>query len=63
MLICVCSDFRNFEYRANVIPKVDESLYFPHFGTYKVKKIIYNISDDSNNNKIMFVEVIADKVS
>lgn len=63
MLIYVYSDFRNFKYSANVIPKVDEFLYFPHFGTYKVKKIIYNISDDSNNNKIMFVEVFADKVS
>lgn len=63
MLIHVCSDFKSFKYSANVIPKVDEFLYFPHFGTYKIKKIIYNISDDSNNNKIMFVEVIADKVS
>ena len=63
MTIYVHSESRDIYYHSDIIPKVDEFLYFPHFGTYKVKKIIYNISDDSNNNRIMFVEVIADKVS
>lgn len=62
MYIYVHSENKNFKYYSDIIPKKDEILYFPHFGSYKIEKIIYNISDDTLYNKLMFIDIYTSKV-
>ena len=64
--ITVCdtdgTTFRN--YQAYAVPHIGEFLYFPHFGTFEVIAVVYNISDDRPNQdmyeELMFVQVIID---
>ena len=49
---------RELHYKSNIIPRIDELVYFPHHGTFRVKKIVYHISDDcENDNELMWVEI------
>ena len=48
---------------SDVVPRKNEILYFPHFGSFKVEKIVYRISDDNNKdeNKLMWIDVYVNK--
>ena len=49
-------------YSSSIIPKIGETLYFPHHGSFSVIDVIYHVSDDVDNielgNQVMFIEVI-----
>lgn len=47
------------KYETDIIPHIDEDIYLPHKGIYRVTNVIYNISDDGNeyNNNVMFVDL------
>ena len=47
MIIYVYSEYRTFHYMSDVVPRKNEILYFPHFGTFEVVAVIFNISDDN----------------
>lgn len=49
-------------YESNIIPRRGESLCFVHFGLFVVTDIIYRISDDSDDNKCMWIEIDVEKV-
>ena len=49
-------------YESNIIPRRGESLFFVHFGLFVVTDIIYRISDDSDDNKCMWIEIRVEKV-
>ena len=49
-------------YKSNIIPRRGESLFFVHFGLFVVTDIIYRISDDSNDNKCMWIEIRVEKI-
>ena len=36
----------NDEYTSEIVPHIDECIYLPHRGTYKIREILYSISDD-----------------
>lgn len=47
-------------YMSSCIPRIGESLYFPHHGTFQVTNITYHVSDDSSKefeNDLMFVVI------
>ena len=44
------------------IPRVNEIVYFPHFGGYVVKNVVYCISDDCPDNSLTYVSIILDKI-
>ena len=45
-------------FKSDVIPRIGEFLYLPHFGKYKVFEIIHHITDDNIENNInMWVEL------
>ena len=53
-------------YTADCVPRVNEFLHFPHYGSFKVKDIVYRISDDDNyvwncNDRLMWVEVYVER--
>lgn len=43
------------------LPRIGETIYFPHFGTYMVKEICHHCSDDigGNNGRLMFITIHA----
>ncbi|MBO7715270.1 MAG: hypothetical protein J6S85_17005 [Methanobrevibacter sp.] len=43
------------------MPRENEILNFPHFGTFKINRIVYRISDDSEHNKVMWIDVFVDE--
>lgn len=47
------------EYTSEIIPHIDECIYLPHKGTYKIREVLYSISDDGNqyDNNVMFVDL------
>ena len=47
------------EYVSEIIPHIDECIYLPHRGTYKIREVLYNISDDRDgyDNEILFVDL------
>ena len=49
-------------YESNIIPRRGESLFFVHFGLFVITDIIYRISDDSDDNKCMWIEIRVEKV-
>ncbi len=49
-------------YNSEHIPRVGEILHFPHLGGFRVKDIVYRISDDSYSNEVMWVEVYVEKL-
>ena len=49
--------YEKVKYSSEHIPRIGETLYFSHFGSFKVKDVIYHISDDSSANTVMWVEV------
>ena len=63
MTIYIHSEDRTFYYTSDIIPRKNEILYFPHFGSFKVKNIIYRISDDNNKdeNKLMWIDIYVNK--
>ena len=62
-MIYVHSEYRAFYYTSDIIPRKNEILYFPHFGNFKVEKIVYRISDDNNKdeNKLMWIDIYVNK--
>ena len=50
-------------YKSNNIPKVGDILHFTHLGVFRVKSVVYRISDDglADENRLMWVEVFVDK--
>lgn len=46
-------------YMSACIPRIGESLYFPHHGTFQVTGITYHVSDDLKEfeNELMFVDI------
>lgn len=52
-------DSKICEYETDIIPHIDEHIYLPHRGVYRVTNVIYNISDDGNeyDNQVMFVDL------
>ena len=62
MPIYIISNRRTIHYKSNIIPKINEFIYLPHFGTFEVKKIVYHISDDcEDNNELMWVDIYVNK--
>lgn len=59
MIIYVHSKYRTLCYTSDIIPRKNETLYFPHFGNFKVEKIVHRISDDNNKNenKLMWIDI------
>ena len=57
-----CPSREKAKYSSEHIPRVGEFLHFPHIGGFKVKDVVYEISDDRDENKIMWVEVYVDKL-
>ena len=55
------SSFKNSKilitFYSNTIPRIGELIYFPHFGKFRVFEVIHHISDDSENNKCMWIEL------
>lgn len=45
------------------LPRVGETIYFPHFGTYTIKEVCYHCSDDITEdkgiNRLMFITIHA----
>lgn len=50
-------------YKSNNIPRVGDILHFTHLGGFRVKSIVYRISDDGwvEENKLMYVDVFVEK--
>ena len=50
-------------YKSDQIPRVGDILHFTHFGGFRVKSVVYRISDDgwAIENRLMWVEVFVDK--
>lgn len=44
-------------YNTDVIPRQGEFIYLSHFGMYRVLEVTHYISDDSVENKCMWVEI------
>ena len=61
MIIYVHSKYREIQYESNIMPRKNEILNFPHFGTFKINRIIYRISDDTEHNKVMWIDVFVDE--
>ena len=51
-------------YKSNQIPRTGDILHFPHFGGFRVKNVVYKISDDSglDGNKLMWVELFVEQI-
>ena len=61
MIIYVRSKYREITYESNIMPRENEILNFPHFGTFKINRIVYRISDDAKHNKVMWIDVFVDE--
>ena len=62
MIIYVHSKYREIQYESNIMPRENEILNFPHFGTFKINRIVYRISDDdTKHNKVMWIDVFVDE--
>lgn len=48
-------------YYSNFIPQIGEELYFAHYGLFKVIRVISYISDDSEHNQQMWVNIITER--
>ena len=50
-------------YKSDQIPRVGDILHFAHIGCFRVKSIVYRISDDGwvEENKLIYVEVFVEK--
>lgn len=48
------------KYTSEIVPHIDECIYLPRKGLYRVSEVLYNISDDGYdyNNEIMFIELV-----
>lgn len=57
MIIYVHSKYREITYESNIMPRENEILNFPHFGTFKINRIVYRISDDSKHNKVIVMRI------
>lgn len=49
--------YEKVKYVSEHIPRIGEILSFAHFGSFKVKNVAYRISDDTDCNDVMWVEV------
>ena len=56
----VCDNHKICEFTSEIIPHIDECIHLPHRGTYKIREVLYSISDDGNeyDNKVMFVDLL-----
>lgn len=54
--------YEKVKYNSKYIPRVGEILHFPHLGGFRVKDIVYRISDDTDSNEVMWVEVYVEKL-
>lgn len=53
-------------YKASIIPRIGEIVYFPHHGSFNVKKILHSITDDApcgKDNVLAWIEVEVEKCS
>lgn len=50
------------KYNSEHIPRVGEILHFPHLGGFRVKDIVYRISDDTDSNEVMWVELYVENI-
>ena len=50
-------------YTSDIVPRKGELLFFVHYGSYMVTDITYRISDDTENNRLMWIELKVVKVS
>lgn len=50
-------------YKSNHIPRVGDILHFSHIGCFRVKSVVYRISDDGwvEENRLIYVEVFVEK--
>lgn len=49
-------------YRSNIIPRVGEKIKLSHFGLFKVKEVIYFVSDDSYpNDHLIYISVSVER--
>ena len=55
--------YEKIKYNSEHIPRVGEILHFPHLGSFRVKDIAYRISDDSDSNEVMWVEVYVENIN
>ena len=54
--------YEKIKYNSEHIPRVGEILHFPHLGGFRVKDIVYRISDDTYENEVMWVEVYVENI-
>lgn len=60
----IISEHREFQYKTDFIPQVGESIYCPHFGTFKVEKVTHYVSDDRmEDNELMWIDIYVNKES
>lgn len=45
------------KYVSEHIPRIGEIIHFPHIGGFYVRNVVYRISDDTNCNDVMWVEL------
>ena len=43
------------------IPRIGETWYMPHYGSFLVTDIIYNISDCSDKKDLMWVDIVTER--
>ena len=51
------SQFEIVKYVSEHIPRIGEIVHFPHIGGFYVRNVVYRISDDTNWNDVMWVEL------
>lgn len=50
------------KYSSQYIPRVGEFLFFPHLGGFIIENVVYEISDDSEPNEVMWISVFVKKL-
>ena len=60
--ICERHLYEKTSYVSEHIPRINEIIHFAHIGGFRVKNVVYRISDDTNCNDVMWVEVYVESL-
>lgn len=61
---CVESSLKRplMTYTSDIIPRKGEVISFVHYGSYMVDDVTYRVSDDTENNELMWVEIKVERI-